>query len=550
MVRDNQLVNIRQAFEALLSLESKESDETLVTAASGSAHRPTFLFLHPGCGLIAVEAARPGESENSVRMRLNDKVIRLKNEAACVDKIEVTQISVTGDPESLVRKIGVHAWICSISGLAEIKVGDFRLNSRLDSKVFKQLRDLLLPPLAVDIPVYGGVLDVDRESRQMRRIELDAVQSDIAASDIEDVLIVEGGPGTGKTLVLIGRAKWLAQLHPDWKILVVVYNNILLEYFRSIPDIPDSVRIVTLKRFLEVRGEQKLAKLLNDFDNPERAESEASRLVDDRVFMEDDIDIDALLVDEWQDFKKPFVKYLLQVLRPNRGGAVFVGDAKQALYTDGFSSPFHGRKVKRLTLKRPYRSTKQILQLASALDPEYGISGIEEALDGEPVTAIYAKHWPLQGQVIAIEIQDLLKKGTYRRGEIAVVCTTRQGAKHVENALLELSINCQLMTRYWEEHDLNADAVKVMTVHGAKGIGFSVVFLQGFETLKDNDGTLETAKWRRVGFVGATRAQDLLYIVYRDITQFVTSILDLGSTEDGTVRTRLFPEDYRKMLSR
>ena len=547
MVRSDQISQVVQKINEILSSTIEASGIDLVPVESLLAHRPHLTLLHPEVGVIALEIAGEGEEIEIVRMRLNDKVARFQKEASLLDSDQWMRISILRDSDVEQQRIGNRAWFCGLEHLGRIDRSEFLSSVPLDNRQFAFMRDLLIPRLAVEIPVYGGIDDGGRDARRAKRIELDEIQSNIAKSEIEDVLLVEGGPGTGKTLALVGRAKWLAEQHPEWKILLVVYNNILLKFLRSIPDVPESVRIVTLKRFLEVRNEKRLARLLTEFDNPDSAEVEASKILSERTFTEDDIDIDALLVDEWQDFKKPFLQYLLMVLRKQRGGAMFVGDANQAIYTDGFSSPFRGRNVKKLSLDRPYRSTKPILRVATALDPDFGIPNITHALDGEPVTVIYAKHWSLQGDVIALEIRNLLETGRYTVGEIAVLCTTRSGAQHVGHSLNSLGIENHLLTKFWEDPELVDNAVNVMTVHGSKGIGFSVVFLQGFETLKDRNGTPETAKWRRVGFVGATRAQDLLYIVYREPTQFVSSVLDLGAHESGVVVGRLYPEDYKKL---
>jgi hypothetical protein len=52
-----------------------------------------------------------------------------------------------------------------------------------------------------------------------------------AASSMR-VRLVRGVAGSGKTLVLVLRAKYLARAHPDWRVLVVTYNRNLSENLR------------------------------------------------------------------------------------------------------------------------------------------------------------------------------------------------------------------------------------------------------------------------------------------------------------------------------
>lgn len=68
-----------------------------------------------------------------------------------------------------------------------------------------------------------------------------------------------------------------------------------------------------------------------------------------------------------------------------------------------------------------------------------------------------------------------------------------------------------------------ADAVSLMTLHSAKGLEFSVVFLVGFEEYLfptsrsiDASGMAEMEEERRLCYVGFTRAKQILYLTHAD----------------------------------
>ena len=546
MARVTIIARVLELAKESLEDDLDDSDIELLAVESDSSHRPNLSLLHPKIGLIAIEIGRSGESESEIRTRLNVKVQGLLREAPYLDNLDVNRLSIVTGSGQDAKRIGSQAVLIGEKSLGTFDWATEFVSETRQNFEFHRLSLLLNPRFVIEIPTYGGVEDRGREERDALRIQLDAEQSEIAARNIRDVLVVSGGPGTGKTMVLIGRAKWLAQQHPDWKILLVVYNNMLSKHLQAIPDMPKTVKVMTLQRFLESRGARSLSKLLMDFDNPLGAEEHAARIVRSLKPTAADIDIDALLVDEWQDFRAPYIKYLLGLVRKGGGGSMFAGDEKQAIYTHGCPEPFANRQVEMEKLKRPYRSTQQILKVAMALDKKYKVDNVEQAPSGEPVTTIFAPHWSLQGEVIAIEIETLLKKGDFEPGGIAVLCTTKSGANHVATALSSKSIPFRLLTKFWEEPQPGGDEVNIMTVHGSKGFGFKVVFIHGFETLKDKNGTPENEKWRRVGFVGATRAEDLLYLLYKTQTQFVTSVLDLAKKEKGVVVGRIFPDDYKK----
>jgi DNA helicase II / ATP-dependent DNA helicase PcrA len=70
-----------------------------------------------------------------------------------------------------------------------------------------------------------------------------------------------------------------------------------------------------------------------------------------------------------------------------------------------------------------------------------------------------------------------------------------------------------------DQKDPNADTVKLMTIHAAKGLEFAVVFVGGLEeTLFPNAMSLNTREEleeeRRLFYVSITRAKDRLYLTY------------------------------------
>ena len=65
------------------------------------------------------------------------------------------------------------------------------------------------------------------------------------------------------------------------------------------------------------------------------------------------------------------------------------------------------------------------------------------------------------------------------------------------------------------------DVVRVMTIHGAKGLEFPVVFLAGMEEgllphIRSLDDPAQLEEERRIAYVGMTRAQDRLYLLHAD----------------------------------
>jgi superfamily I DNA/RNA helicase len=199
------------------------------------------------------------------------------------------------------------------------------------------------------------------------------------------------------------------------------------------------------------------------------------------------------------------------------------------------------RTVKKVSLKYPYRSTKEILAVAQALDDSAPKIDVGMALSGEPVSMVKCVNWMGQAEAIAREVRALLDKGR-RAGDIAVLVTKRTGARnYVCAALDDAGIPNVNLTAYWENPTRSRSKVSVMTVHSAKGDEFQAVFVHGFEIIGPAPKSGVGKKWENVAYVAVTRAQDLLFIMHSKSEGFVPKLNNCGNS---VLTRRLYPDDY------
>jgi hypothetical protein len=494
------------------------------------ADRPDLIVIDPSRGLIVIDivAGAYDPADRDPMRALNRKVSDLREAMPVVGNFRPQRIVLfSGNPGSLMQPGAL--------GLADLERGDWldRLEMRkLEPADMENLRSALALALAFTLRARRGISDPGRPERRERQLTLDAQQTAAATVPVDDVLVLSGPPGSGKTLVLAGRAKYLAAQHPDWHIVFLCYNNALVPYLRFLVDGHPNVAVSTFGKFSHSMG-YRIS--LND---PERAMEDLARARArgiDRV-------IDAILIDEAQDFDDAWLSFALDTLRPGRGGAVLAGDERQALYRDASRTwTPEGRRVAHLRLHRTYRSTRQILEAASTtLQQRYDFD-CEGALAGELVDLIWAQSWDEQAAALAWEISHMIGPDKREPRDIAFLVTQRSGTfRRIQAALDRVDVPYLVVTREnAASFDLGSPEVKIMTVHAAKGYEFDIVAIFGLEALPSPTEDAEAARRAGVGFVGMTRARDQLLVTYTRDNPYLERL-----RQSSCVNFSVWPDDY------
>jgi AAA domain-containing protein/nuclease-like protein len=196
--------------------------------------------------------------------------------------------------------------------------------------------------------------------------------------------IVYGVAGSGKTVILMARARLLA-IDESKQILVLCYNRPLAEHIQGIFAKQNNIICHTFHMWGSRHGvcfdkqedEDRYGRRL--LDRLERGDGDANRF-------------DAVLIDEAQDFAKTWFQCVKLALKePDDGDLLIVGDGSQAVFRRrpfswkdaGISA--QGRTIhKDFDLHVNYRNTREIIEIASIFaggaregDPEQSFSGMK-----------------------------------------------------------------------------------------------------------------------------------------------------------------------------
>ncbi|MBP6601361.1 MAG: AAA family ATPase [Verrucomicrobiales bacterium] len=233
----------------------------------------------------------------------------------------------------------------------EIKALRMIINPQVDLTEQFRTDELLTSPRAID------------DQQDVLRV-FDQRQEKCAMNVGEGHRILFGVAGSGKTLILLTRARLLAQQNPDAKILLTCYNKALALWMaRQLRDFP-AVTVNTFHTWATRIG----------VPFKERSDSEYGEAVLQALeeCQEDARCFDAVLVDEAQDFEPNWFTCLLRSMKdPEKGDLLIVADAAQGLYRRSrISWKALGIKAagrshsQRFDLDRNYRNSTEILTLA------------------------------------------------------------------------------------------------------------------------------------------------------------------------------------------
>ncbi len=230
------------------------------------------------------------------------------------------------------------------------------------------LRSLIFPEIRV------------RNSRKLRSTEnteliktLDLEQERVAKSIPEGHWVLKGVAGSGKSLVICWRAKYLKKLHPEWRILILhftVTGNSTLQHLLNSIDLDCDVSGIEVHHYHEL-----VKKLTNA--NLGKQPDESKLQWDARVatMLRDAIAqgaithrYDAILIDEGQDLAVEWTESVIDLLNDKTDSLLLCLDPAQNIFGRKITYKSIGIKVqgkRPILLKRSYRNTVEILELAS-----------------------------------------------------------------------------------------------------------------------------------------------------------------------------------------
>lgn len=325
------------------------------------------------------------------------------------------------------------------------------------------------------------------------------------ALGMNDHLIVEGGAGTGKTLLAAEFAR--RQLEQGARVLYLTYNkNLAHHVMRSLPE-TDQLKVVNIHALFGEYVPVDVEELQKDPQKyfaqilPERFYdyiSEKQSTDPDAA----DMQYDLLIMDEGQDILKPLYLYSLDCLL--KGGldhgkwAVFY-DEKQNIYNPEYQDGMDILRSYSHTKFRLFVNCRNTVQIGTYSAKASGVTFAEFMREnGEEVGKIsYEDEKDFGGKIK--EIMKTLREGKVSPGDITFLSPKKY--QNSKLTTLKLTVN-ELRDDFKPDPSVPVFA----TIQGFKGLDAKVVILCDVEALRR-----ET--FSQYIYLAGTRARTLLYIV-------------------------------------
>ena len=373
---------------------------------------------------------------------------------------------------------------------------------------------------------------------------MDLQQEQVARNLGEGHRVIHGVAGSGKTLILGYRAEQLAKALQK-PILVLCYNVALCSKLASVMKEKGLAETVSVKTFHSWCSEQLRRYHI---EKPNEGDGFFDRLAECVIEGVDKGQIPraqygAVLIDEGHDFRPEWLKLVAQMVDPATNSVLVLYDDAQSIYTEkakrkfSFASVGIQAKGRTTILRLNYRNTTEVLAIAYEFAKEFltpqdadedGIPLIRPESGGRSGPApLLEKFQTLKAEAdyVAKEFSKFNKEGRPWK-DMAVLYRTAFVGEELAKSLRasDIPVEWQGDIKGKRVFRPTEDTVKVMTMHGSKGLEFPVVAIPGLGFLPGPDR--DPQEEARLLYVGMTRAMDQLLLTWHKQSPFVARLME------------------------
>ena len=391
-----------------------------------------------------------------------------------------------------------------------------------------RIRWHLFPELRLPTQSLLDLADNPSPARPDLMAVMDLQQEQIARTLGEGHRVIHGAAGSGKTMILICRAQYLAAAaRPDQPVLVLCFNRTLADRIGAQlrrRGVDERVQVRTFHSWCKDMVDSYQLHVPTVADRDEHFRQLVATV--ERALYTGFVpsgQYAALLVDEAHDFEDHWLRIATKLVNPATSSLLVLYDDAQSIY-QGQRRKFHFASVgieargRTSILKMNYRNTAEVLALAMHCAQSV-LVGAGDARDEDEVPLVQPASAGRRGQLpLLLQARDeddeaelIVQRivAAHAAGvaleDIAVVCRAKYLMKPIEHALARHQLTFQSMgAQAYRHFDWKLPSVKLLTMHSAKGLEFRLVFVAGLQALPMKGEAPDAAA--RLLYVAMTRA--------------------------------------------
>ena len=327
--------------------------------------------------------------------------------------------------------------------------------------------------------------------------------------------VIQGGPGTGKTVIAVHRA---AQICNEGKTIILVFNRPLMLYLERIVNesgINCTVRTYFswLAEVYRILGKQ-IPKINGEEFNPDyKAVISDLKTYGKKIYKQ-------VVIDECQDFPIDLISAIQYV---SENITCFI-DPNQAIehHKTGVEDVLDLLEVESpRTLNKNFRNSKEINELAKLFWNNKGVFP-ESSKNGMKPILVKCQNFGDKDNKVAKIIRDNKDKN------IGVFVNNKKDGWATYQSILK-SVGNEIDVQYWfssknQNLDFAKSGVKIFTYGTIKGLEFDSVIIGWGEKIQSSESAISDKNKLYVSF---TRAKENLYICYFNENDKKDSYIDL-----------------------
>jgi len=415
------------------------------------------------------------------------------------------------------------------------------LNFRLRKKYFQILRANIVPTCRLPTIKQADLTKYYTKEDQIKL--LDREQEKLARRLGEGHRLIFGVAGSGKTVLLIARARFLALRHPNWKILVLCYNRLLRDLFFHLLNPQDFDADITIntfhgwaRRYL-LNANNEYSRLYNEAENTAKKETKLNDFFQTTVpklLLEmlknggesERIKYDAILIDEAQDFEQDWFRPIIEVLNPKTNSLLITCDGLQGIYErKNFSWASVGiearGRVRRF--EKSYRNPIEIGRIAQEILPKNlkdMLDKVDEYLSTKEFMGTHGSVEVMVSESRTEEYRALIEKISRilkRPQSILMLFKYNLMKRNFDHPLFGLLQEKDINWKGLEDYNYNSKGLLIGTLHGTKGLEFDTIIIPEINSY-------ESEKDRQLLYVGMTRSKRKLILSANKANEFISNL--------------------------